>query len=174
MAILALLALLSPVFGMINDFGSGTTELQAMLWSYYSGSGFRLNDTFPLTVYLPFILLRFIPVLQLYRYYNGKTTRKRTVLSVFVGDAYFIFMGLPSFIISLIFSSYLLIFCSPFQSLVALLILWQWPAPESITPWDGVSDSKSWWEKQYNQASEPEKTNEPQKKKPAMDDDVLW
>ena len=161
--ILSLIGLLAPVLLNINSYGfSSGIGIQSILWMYFPGSGFTFIPPYMLTAMFPFILLRFVPVLQLHRYYNGKTTRKRALLASLVGDGYFLIFGIPIFIISLLYASPYLMIPLPFQLIVTILILFRYPIPEPTTPWDGEEEPKSWWEK----------TPDSQQKKP--DDDELW
>ncbi len=159
--IMSLIGLLAPVLLTFNNLGfSSGIGIQSMLWNYSPGSGFMLIPPYMMTAMFPFILLRFVPVLQLHRYYKGKTTRRRTLLASLVGDGYFLIFGLPIFIISLLFASPYLMIPLPLQMIFAILILWRYPLPEPTTPWDGVEQSKSWWEKTTDSKQEKADDNE--------------
>ena len=51
----------------------------------------------------------------------------------------------------------------PCQLLFCILMLWRYPVPEPTTPWEGMEEHQSWWEKDES----PPKTKE-------KDKDELW
>ena len=179
-SIVLLLGLFAPVLIMINTWMMGSQILvQSIFWMYNSSPyiympsffGFSLIDAYMLSFMFPFMLLRMVPVTMVYRYYNGKTTRKRAALASFVGDGVFMIMYGPFIFISLIIGMGLGYIVSPlpFQLIITLLILWRSPLPEATRPWDAAPEDKSWWEKEPE--SREEKQAKPSKKD---DDDVLW
>jgi len=171
-AILLIFGLFAPIMMMMNTWGMyPDINIQSMFWMYDPSSympgffGFSLIPVYAFTSMFPFLLLRIVPVSQIYRYYNGKTTRKRALIASSIGDGVFLIMYSPYLIVSIMFGSfYYLIIPLPFQMIVGLVILWRRPLPIPTTPWEGVAESKSWWEKD----------SEPQQKKPAKGDNVLW
>jgi len=170
-AIMLLLGLFAPLMITVFSYGWMTPQISIMsiFWVYYSESyymssyfyGFSLNSPFAVFNMFPFILLRMVPVFQIYRYYIGKTTRKRAIIASFVGDAIFLISGVPYLLFGFIGMFMLPL---PFQLLFGLLVLWRYPIPEPTAPWKSEEKPISWWEK----------SSEPQKEKPTKDDDVLW
>jgi hypothetical protein len=108
-----------------------------------------------------------VPVYQIYRYYNGKTTRKHVVIALLVGEGYFIFTAIVINLLTFGYDSY----HAPlaFQLIFGILVLWRFRIPEPTAPWKSEEETKSWWDK------EPEDQEEKREEKPAKDDDdVLW
>lgn len=165
--VMLLLGLFAPflVTGYSYEWMS-QISIQSYLWTFSSYGGFSLTPLYVLPVMFPLLLLRLVPVLQIYRYYNGKTTRKRTYIVCLFGDGYFLFYGLLFVIIAIGFGGLLLPL--PFQLLFGWIMLWRFPVLEPTTPWETESKPKSWWEK------EPKPPEEKQEKPTKDDDDVLW
>lgn len=169
-AIMLLLGLFAPVMMTMYSYGWMTPQvsIQSIFWMYYSDSymysvyGFTILPLYALFSMFPFMLLRMVPVSQIYRYYNGKTTRKRALIASFIGDGYFLIMTLPGLLLSFMG---MLMSPLPFQLIFGLLVLWRYPLPEPTTPWKSEEKPKSWWEKS------PESQQE---KKSTDDDDKLW
>ena len=168
--IMLLLGLFAPI--MIQIFGYGWTtpqvSIQSLFWMYYpelyypsSYYGFTILPPIALFSMFPLILLRMVPVSQIYRYYNGKTTRKRAMIASFVGDGLFLIMTIPY-----LFLSFMGVFMAPlpFQLIFGLLVLWRYPIPEPTTPWKSEAGPKLWWET----------SSDSQQKKPSDEDNDLW
>lgn len=172
--VMLLLGLFAPFVVTAYNYGwVSEVFIQSFFWTYRSTSmidpysGFSVTPLYVLPVMFPILILRFVPVLQIYRYYNGKTTKKRTYIICLFGDGFFIFYGLLFVIIAIGFGG--LIVPLPFQMLFGWIMLWRFPRPEPTTPWESGSEPKSWWDKK------PENQEEKQEKKPIKDDeDVLW
>jgi len=164
------IGLIAPLFVTYQSYGlSWYMIIQSMLWAYYAsssiypgGQGFSFMSPFVLFSMFPLVLLRLVPALQIYRYYKGKTTRRRTIYSLFIGDGFVLFYGLLAvFMIS--FGMYMIMIPVTAQIIIGAFILWRFPYREPRTPWDSVLEEKQWWEK----------NQEPKEKKP-KDEDVLW
>jgi len=177
-AILLILGLFAPIMLMINTWGMfQEINIQSMFWTYTQNSympsffGFSLIQPYALSSMFPFLLLRMVPVSQIYRYYNRKTTRKRAFIATFIGDGVLLIFTSPTIILSFMFGMfYFYMIPLPIQMIVGFLILWRRPLPEPITPWKSLSDEKSWWDK---------KSDSPQEKVAdesvsVEDDDKLW
>lgn len=167
--IMLLIGLLAPVLLTFNNYGfSSEMRIQSILWSYSSGfigSGFMIIPLQWMISMFPTLLFRFVPVLQIQRYYKGKTTRKRALLATLVGDGYYLFMGVPLIFISMLSGFSYFFIPLPFQVIFGVLVLWKFPIFEPTTPWESASDDpepKSWWPK----------SPDSQQKKP--DDDKVW
>ncbi len=168
-AIMLIIGLLAPV--MINVYDTewmSQIVIQGMFWMYSfssSGpydSGFSTIHPYAFASMFPFLLLRMVPVSQIYRYYNGKTTKKRALIASIVGDGLFLFVGILFLFIGFGYSGMFMI-PLPFQVIFGFLVLWRFPIPEPTTPWEGTSEQKSWWDK----------TPKPQQEK-SKDEDELW
>ena len=171
--ILLVLGIFAPIMVSVMTWGMfPQITVQSMIWtwsqdSYYpSFYGFSLIDPYMLTSMFPFLLLRMVPVSMMYRYYNGKTTRKRALIVCCVGDGIFLLVSIPMIITSIIFAGGYYVIPLPIQMIVAILILWRSPLPEPKTPWGREEEPKSWWEK----------SPQAEQKKPTDDDDEdkLW
>ena len=165
--IMLLIGLFAPFFITYQSYGySWYLSIQSMLWMYYGSSGmsqgFMLIPPYALPSMFPFLLLRLVPVSQIYRYYQGKTTRRRTFIALFVGDGFFLFYGvLATILIS--FGMFMIMIPVAAQIVFGTFMLWKSPYQEPRTPWDSVLEEKQWWEKDQK----------PKEKKPE-DEDVLW
>ena len=172
-AIVLALGLFAPIMITYSFWGMfPEVIIQSMIWMYstspYMASffGFSLIPPYAWASMFPFLLLRMVPVHQIYRYYNGKTTLKRAAIASAIGDGIFLVVTLPILILPIIYGSfYSFMLPLPFQMIVAILILWRSPLPPPTTPWESKEKPKSWWEKT---------SDSPPKKKPTDDDDVLW
>jgi hypothetical protein len=152
--VVLLLGVLAPFMMSVFYFRWGNEfVIMSMFWMYNQSTaliepyGFSLIPLYALFSMLPFMLLRILPVYQIYRYYNGKTTRRRAFIASSAGDGVFLYTGLIPLIFSILFSSSSFTVPLPFQTIVAVLILWRFPIPEPTTPWEPIEKPKSWWEK---------------------------
>ncbi|TFH04106.1 MAG: hypothetical protein E4H14_15450 [Candidatus Thorarchaeota archaeon] len=170
-AIMLLLGLFAPLMMSFYGYGWMTLQfsIQSMFWMYFPDSyygytfyGFSIMPVEALFSMFPLILLRMVPVSQIYRYYTGKTTRKRAFIASFVGDGLFIIIAIPNLLVSIFFGTIMLPL--PFQLIFSFLLLWKYRIPEPTTPWEGTLEPKSWWEKKSETLQE----------KPADDEDKLW
>lgn len=157
--IMILLGVLAPIMiSYMSYMGTYDLSIQSLLWYYHVGPyGFDFLF-FPLLLLFstfPFLILRMVPVLVIYRYYQGKMTRRRAFIGVAAGDLLFLIEGLFILLVSMAFMSYYLIIPTPFQMLIGFLILWRFPVPEPTKPWDDVEKAKPWWEKESAEVQEP-------------------
>jgi len=159
-AIVLLLGLFAPFLLMISYYGfDSQIILIAIVWSLfsspsvfpYSSRSYRFEILPPEIIIqlFPLILLRLVPVSQIYRYYQGKTTRRRALIASTFGEGIYMFYLLLMVIMT--FASGLITIVLPipipFQFLFCSIVLWRYPIPKPTTPWDGKEKSKSWWEK---------------------------
>ena len=164
--VMLLLGLFAPfLITAYSDLWMSQITIQSYFWTFSSYGGFSITPLFILPVMFPILLLRFVPILQIYRYYTGKTTRKRTYIICMFGDGFFLFYGILFLIIAIGYGGLLL--ALPFQLLFGWIVLWRFPVPEPTTPWESESEPKSWWDKER-------KPQEEKQEKPTNDDDVLW
>jgi len=169
--IMLLLGLFSPFLIIFQSYGySWYLSIQSMLWMYtasgsmYPGQGFMLIPPYAWISMFPFVLLRLVPVSQIYRYYQGKTTRRRTVIALFFGDGFFLFYGLIA-VLMITFGMFLIVIPVIAQIIFGAFMLWKYPYREPRTEWDSVLEEKQWWEKDEI----PRKTKEKPK-----DENELW
>jgi hypothetical protein len=183
--ILLIFGLFAPIMMMMNTWGMFTEiNIQSMFWMYSQSSympsffGFSLIPLYAMTSMFPFLLLRMVPVFQIYRYYNGKTTRKRALIASFIGDGVILLFTTPTIILSFMSGMfYFYMIPLPFQMIAGFVMLWRCPLPEPTTPWEHITEQKSWWEKKPeppSDAPQEKQSSEPQQKKPADEDDYLW
>jgi len=159
-SIMLLFGLFAPLMITVSTYGGrSTVVIQSMFWMYnqasymYNYNGFSLIPPEALFSMFPLILLRMAPVFQIFRYYNGKTTRKRALIASTVGDGPFLIMGIPYLFLSMIMISMFMI-PLPFQFIFGILVLWRYPIPDPTTPWEGDLEPKSWWEKEPDSQQE--------------------
>jgi hypothetical protein len=149
--ILALSGLLAPVmiswFGYPGDF---TFSIQSFLWALYFGtygSGFQIIPSFAFFSVFPILIMRLVPPSAIVRYYQRKTSRRRALICVMVGDIFFLVEVLLFFVNSLIFMNPYYYFPLPIQMIVGFFILWSFPISEPTKPWESTKETKLWWEK---------------------------
>ena len=170
--IILIIGLFAPIMMTMNFWGMGFQfDIQSIFWMYSTNPyfpgflGFYLTPVYSLVSIFPFLLLRMVPVSQIYRYYNGNTTRKRAFIAAAIGDGVFLIMTVPSMILMAVISGFYFLIPLPFQMIAGILILWRSPLPGPKTPWSKEEEPKSWWEKS---------SDSDQQKKPTDDDGVLW
>lgn len=151
--IMGIIAVLSPIALSYNIYGWGemNSMVIAMMWQVYIYS-WRVNfDPSGLIASLPLTCLRIVFVVMMIRLYQGKSTKKRTLLvgfasalqlaAVFYGVMIFDWMSYPSFNP---FS--IIIIPVPILFVIGLLIMQFYP-PEEGTMWIEEEKTSSWWEK---------------------------
>lgn len=88
----------------------------------------------------PLTLLRFIFVIQVFRYYKGKSTRKRTLIIGILIEAPLwisvILFALPGWGVTMSFPL-------PFLLLTGAFLLWRYPRLEADSLWEGQQEE--WW-----------------------------
>jgi hypothetical protein len=169
-AVMILLGILAPV--MMTSFGYvGNYDLTIVsLFWYFEvgtfGSGWLFLPPYATISMLPYLALRMVPVYMTYRYYQGKTTRRRAAAGILIGDLLFLIGTLPEMILAAMFAISYLIFPLPVQMLVGFFILRRYPIPEPTKPWEGSEETKPWWENESSSLPKsPEAKNE---------EDRLW
>jgi len=161
---IALLGLLAPVMMMSANYdGYVDFAIQAILWSFYLvsfGSGFQFISLYAVSTMFPLLILRMVPAYVIVRYYHGKTTRKRALIGVAVGDILFLAEGLLFFVFSYMSMGSFLLVPLPFEMLAGLLVLWRFPIPEPTRPWEGSDETKPWWEKESSEKTASSDAND--------------
>ncbi len=97
---------------------------------------------------LPITFLRVVFVYQIYRYYQGRTTRGRTLLAAAAGELQVTIMGLffmsmPTFSLTVQF-----LVPTPIMFVAGLVMIKMAPTNQLSTPWPDQEDSDSWWTEQ--------------------------
>lgn len=140
--------------------------LQSLIWGFISAppdipysSHFYRFEILPLEVIIqlfPLVLLRLVPVSQIYRYYQGKTTRRRALIASIFGDGTYMFY--PLFMLIFTYASGLILVTIPIpipcQFLFCVIVLWRYPIPKPTTPWENISESKSRLDKKPDSITE--------------------
>ena len=134
--VLSLLALFAPMFCYISQVAF---YIFSATWVYIQ-SGYDVQFTSQIILMIPILALRLVYVYQVHRYYEGLTTRLRTLLLGILAEGPGVFM-LFLMLIALLVPSLWLYFSipTPLLFLSGILILWRRPLPEPKTPWNGVS-----------------------------------
>ncbi len=146
-----IVALFSPVgLSLISHpYGDFAANLIGMFWTVFVGSPIPIDGggMVPPTVdptsgilALPLIALRFLFVFQLYRAYNGQTSRRTAILWGVLSELYLVIINVPSYISSIMTMSidglYIPI---PILLLVGVLLVWKYPPFVPTTPWERPS-----------------------------------
>ncbi len=145
--IMLLIGLLSPVLISVFHYAMlPEVFIQGMFWSYRQGSdwfdnGFSIYPPDLIIANFPFVLLRMLPVSQVYRYYSGKSTRTRVLIASVIGDGYYLFSATIISLLALGYDTFHLPLI--FQIIFSILVLWLFPIPEPTTPWKSEENSKS-------------------------------
>ncbi|MCK5264059.1 MAG: hypothetical protein KAR03_00495 [Candidatus Thorarchaeota archaeon] len=146
-AIMLVIGLAAPVLLSIYYDGLSLIILQGAIWMYSSSSYGNSLSTVSLDfAIIPLLLLRIVPAYQIFRYYNGKTTKNRAYIASIVGDGLFLSGGIVILLFSMAFQSMLSI-PLPFQMIFGFYILWKLPGPEPTSPWKDNIESRTWWAK---------------------------
>jgi hypothetical protein len=157
--IMILLGLLAPILISWSSYsGYYDFSIQSIIWALYLGtygSGFQFIPFYFIFSAFPMLILRLVPASVIFRYYQGKTTRRRALIGMIVGDILFIAEGLLFFIISFsMFMSYYFLIPFPLQMVIGLFILWRFPIHEPTKPWESSKETKPWWEKESDDLTE--------------------
>jgi len=140
-----------PSDGYYSSFQIIGMSWLLILSPYFS---FIINFTFFL-VYIPFTFFKIVFIYYIYKYYRGKTTRRRVIITGFLGELQLPLIGLA--IVPIILSnSYLTLMFSipiPILLIVGLLILKIVPRPLTDSDWAGTGESKDWWDKEKEETS---------------------
>jgi len=168
--IMLVIGLFAPFSLEIYNYGSMShIVFSSMLWmfrqsSYMNGYfGFSFPSLYSLSPMFLFLLLRMVPVSQIYRYYDGKTTRQRVLIAIIIGDGFFLVTGIFSLFFTIGYSGVFMM-PLPFQIIFGFIVLWKYPIPEPTTPWENISESKSRLDKKPDSITE----------KLPNDNDKLW
>jgi hypothetical protein len=157
--LMALIAFLAPVTVAGYDYGYDFyLSITAMLWSIYmDGYSVRLQFIGPYSMItmIPFLMFRIGFVYQITRYYQGKTTRGRTVVAAVLSEAPFLALYVLWLITFAIYGVLGLNFPLPIMMIVGLLLLWRSPVSEATVPWEGADEPTPWWEEKRQEKTEP-------------------
>ncbi|MFX1415609.1 MAG: hypothetical protein ACFFC0_02305 [Promethearchaeota archaeon] len=149
-AIVGALAIFAPFYVWINP-GPNMVAILAMTWRF-DRVGARIHwmimDPIHTIAPLPFTVWRLVFVYQMVRYYQGRGTRRRTVI---LG----IFAELPFLIIDFTWRTLSppttilwdpgLTFPTPLMLLAASVFMWITPFPVPKTPFDDQPEPDQWW-----------------------------
>ena len=164
--LMILIALFAPFF--VTGYSSGysvSLNITAMLWSIFideHGTHFQLISVYSSLAMLPFLFFRAAFVVQIIRYYQGKTTRGRTAIVAVLSEAPIIAIYIIGLIVySMIYGGLGFSFPLPIMMMVGLLLLWRFPVPDVTVPWKGADEPTPWWEEKPQEKTEPPIDDEP-------------
>jgi len=167
--IMAIVAVFSPLVLSINSSEWDTSiMIVAMTWqgNISSWGSYFYFDLYGLFASLPFTFLRLAFLVLMIRLYQGKTTKKRTLIVGILSELQLVILFYGAMIISILLSpyppSYLQIMIPvPLLLLTGILIM-HFDPPKEGTMWiEEETAGKSWWEK----PDEEPTTTEPPKEK---------
>ncbi len=126
------------------------TYLIGMSWEVVglSFGSFLFSFTYFL-VGLPFMFLRLVFVYQIFKYYLGRTSRKRVVIAGILAELQFALISLAIIPIGLSSSSLAAILSIPIPILliVGLIMVRYIPKSQGISEWTALDEDKDWWDK---------------------------
>jgi len=154
-----LLGVLAPILISWSSYpGYYNFSIQSIVWALNLGtygSSFQIIPFYYIFSTFPMLILRLVPASVIFRYYQGKTTRRRALIGIIVGDILFLAEGLLFLIISFsMFMSPFFLIPFPLQMLVGLFLLWRYPIREPTKPWESSKVTKLWWEKESDEIVE--------------------
>jgi hypothetical protein len=149
--VMALVALVAPLAFFFSGYDGLYISLIAILWSFTSSSYYTqlvIADIFTLGMSMPFGFLRLAYAYQMFRLYNGRTTKKRTLTLGIVSELPLAILFIPYLIMWLLNPLSPLALAAPTLILliVGILIVKFKPPPKPPETWVEISEKKSWWE----------------------------
>ncbi|MFW9976211.1 MAG: hypothetical protein ACFFDQ_13150 [Candidatus Thorarchaeota archaeon] len=164
-AIVAAIAVLAPAgFNVEFDPSTGVImhiSMICMLWTLpvtFAGNNpggtfqeaIPIPSPFALIGNIPLTFLRLVFVYQMYKLYEGRTTRKRTILVGAASELQITAIGILSVIMP-VFSLMSRFFIPvPLLFLAALIAIKIASPPEDTAYWKSSGDTENWWEKSSN------------------------
>jgi hypothetical protein len=140
-----LVALFSPV-GIIlisHPYGDFTAHLVGVFWTVFIGSSIPIDgggmvpptvDPTAGIIVIPMIVLRLLFVFQLYRVYNGQTSRGAALVVGIFSELFLVIINVLK--ASPTFSLGTLYIPLPILLLVGALLFWRFPPFVPSTPWE--------------------------------------
>lgn len=163
--LMTLIAFLAPVVTAGYSYGySFYLNITAMLWSIYIDEysfNFQFINVYSSLAMIPFLLFRVAFVYQIVRYYQGKTTRGRTVVAAVLSEAPFLALYVLYLFTFAFYGGLGLNFPTPIMMIVGLLLLWRSPVPDVVVPWEGADEPTPWWEEKPQEKTEPPADDQP-------------
>ena len=163
--LMTLIAFLAPVVVAGYSYGySFYLNITAMLWSIFIdeyGFHFQFINVYSSIAMIPFLLFRVAFVYQITRYYQGKTTRGRTVVAAVLSEAPFLALYVVYLFTFAIYGGLGLNFPLPIMMVVGLLLLWRSPVQEVTVPWEGIDEPTPWWEEQQQEETKSPADDQP-------------
>ena len=137
-SVMAALAVLSPWLIQITHTSITiyTTMWKLQISSY--NSSFRLLPLGDVLISLPFSLPRLVFAYQMARYYNGKTSRSKTLIVGVLSEMWLLFIIALLTMIAAATSMIILdtTIPLPFLLVMGVILLWRRPMTQPTTPWD--------------------------------------
>lgn len=178
--IMALIAIFAPIMIVINQYEWETNiVVAAMTWqaNYFTWGSNIYFDPFILISSLPFAFLRIIFVIMIVRLYQGRTTKRRTLLVGIASELQLVALYYSVILLGILiaprgFSIYQYMIPIPILLFVGFLIIHLYP-PRVKTMWIEEVESRSWWDKPQEEGTEESKPEET-KRKPSKEPESPW
>jgi uncharacterized protein with PQ loop repeat len=150
--IMAIITLLAPAQLVLLQHPEGefATFLMGMLWMIFIGSpiptdggGSSLPPTsnvYSLLGNIPGAILKFIFVFQMYRFYQGHSSKKFTLILGVVSELLPILLFLPTAL-----ASNQIFIPIPLLLLIGLILIFLSPPVVKIGAWESLDESKDWY-----------------------------
>jgi len=155
--VMALVALLAPLAFSITVYDGLHLSVTAVLWGFISSpyqTYLEIVNIFTLVTMMPFGFLRLAYAYQMVRFYNGLTTKKRTLTLGVVSELPFVMLSILYLIMWFFYPYSPMGLAGPTLILliVGILIIRFRPPPESPEIWEEMSEEKPWWTEESTNA----------------------
>jgi hypothetical protein len=141
------LALFSPIVLIFQEVGLDTWVLiRSATYHYGYQFGYEFMNPYILTAEFPLVVWRYVFVWQMMRYYEGRSSRRTTIILGFVAEnIYVIVEFLMSYVILPGYWGPILLIPTPLMLFSALVFIWFAPYPVPKT-YDDEPEPDKWWE----------------------------
>lgn len=138
--------------------------IRSVLWVFWPINGHSMPPSyFPVAIltYLPLHIPRFAFVYWVYRYYVGKTTRKRALIVGVISETWWWIPSIPTMLMLIIYPSFYIQLPIPILFLLGLVIMKRMPTLAVYEPWEDIQEERDWWEKPTEKKEKEETKAEP-------------
>ena len=147
---MTLVALFGPLVFSFLGYNEMHISVTAVLWIFASSPYYTYLDVAnPSSVIamMPFGFIRLAYAYQMFRFYKGRTTKKRTLTLGIVSELPFAILSIPFFIMWILFPYGLtpLTGPTPILLIVSILIIRFKPPLEPSEIWEELPTKKPWW-----------------------------
>ena len=148
--VMALVALLAPIAFGFSSYDGQHLSVFAVLWAFSSSpylTHLEIMNIFSLITMMPFGFLRLAYAYQMFRFYNGRTTKKRTLTLGIVSELPFVMLFVLYFIMWFLYPYGPMGLAGPTLILLiaGILIIRLKPPPKPPEMWEGMPEEKPWW-----------------------------